>query len=181
VKLIFLHGPAASGKHTIGAELARLTGLPLFHNHLIVDAVGAVFEFGTEPFVDLREQFWTALFDRAASDGQSLIFTFQPEATVSEDFPDRTVDTVEAHGGEVSFIQLICPDESIFERLNNNSRQSFGKLRDIDLYRKLDSQGAFDYPPLPHPRLVLDTSTIDPDAAAARIAAVVTASSPIAG
>lgn len=179
MKLIFLHGPAASGKHTIGAELARNTGLPLFHNHLIVDAVGAVFEFGTEPFKDLREDFWMKLFDRAASEGQSLIFTFQPEASVSEDFADRSVDTVEAHGGEVTFIQLTCPDEVIVDRLQNNSRKAFGKLRDLALYQELNSQGAFDYPPLPHPRLILDTSAVEPAEAAVRIAAAVEATSPI--
>jgi shikimate kinase len=55
MKLVFLHGPAASGKLTIGRELAALTGLPLFHNHLVVDAVASVFPFGSQRFVKLRE------------------------------------------------------------------------------------------------------------------------------
>ena len=54
------YGPAVSGKLTIAKELATLTGFSLFHNHLVVDAVAAVFPFGSERFVKLREQFWLA-------------------------------------------------------------------------------------------------------------------------
>jgi hypothetical protein len=51
MNLIFLHGPAAVGKLTVARELAHLTGFGLFHNHLTVDALTAVFDFGTEPFI----------------------------------------------------------------------------------------------------------------------------------
>ena len=39
MKLVFIYGGAASGKLTVARELVNLTGLALFHNHLIVDAV----------------------------------------------------------------------------------------------------------------------------------------------
>jgi cytidylate kinase len=51
MELVFIHGPAGSGKLTVARELSRMTGLRLFHNHLTVDAVTAVFDFGSEPFV----------------------------------------------------------------------------------------------------------------------------------
>jgi len=54
MKVIFIHGPAASGKHTIGSRLAALTGLPLFHNHLAVDAAKSLFEFGSPGFNVMR-------------------------------------------------------------------------------------------------------------------------------
>jgi cytidylate kinase len=50
VKLLFIHGPPAAGKLTIAKPVAKTTQWPLFHNHLIVDAVGAVFPFGSPPF-----------------------------------------------------------------------------------------------------------------------------------
>lgn len=81
MKLLFLYGPAVSGKLTIARELATLTGFALFHNHLVVDAVAAVFPFGSEQFVKLREQFWLAMFHEAAKAGHSLIFTFTTGAT----------------------------------------------------------------------------------------------------
>jgi hypothetical protein len=32
--LVFLYGPPAAGKFTVGRELAAITGFGLFHNHL---------------------------------------------------------------------------------------------------------------------------------------------------
>ena len=48
--LVFLIGPPAVGKMTVGAELARRTGLPLYHNHLSIEAVLPVFEYGSPAF-----------------------------------------------------------------------------------------------------------------------------------
>ena len=64
--LVFMHGPVAAGKLTVARELSHLTGFRLFHNHLTVDAVAAVFDFGSEPFILLREQIWLAIFREAA-------------------------------------------------------------------------------------------------------------------
>lgn len=104
--LIFLHGPMASGKLTTAHALARLTGIPVFHNHLVVDTLLAVFPFGSEPFVRLREQFWLEVFQEAALARRSLIFTFAPEPTVRDGFPDRARATVEDAGGRVHFVSL---------------------------------------------------------------------------
>ncbi len=35
--VVFLHGMAAVGKFMLGTELGKITGLPLFHNHLTAD------------------------------------------------------------------------------------------------------------------------------------------------
>ncbi|MBN9539607.1 MAG: shikimate kinase, partial [Alphaproteobacteria bacterium] len=72
MKLVFFYGPVASGKLTIARLVAERTGLPLFHNHLIVDAVAAVFPFGSKAFVMLRERFWLETISTAAEAGQSL-------------------------------------------------------------------------------------------------------------
>jgi hypothetical protein len=79
--LVFIYGQPASGKLTVARELAEITGWPLFHNHLIVDAVRAVFPFGSEPFTRLREEFWLKIISEASRAGTSLIFTFAPEPT----------------------------------------------------------------------------------------------------
>jgi hypothetical protein len=84
--VIFLHGPAAVGKRTIGTLLSTLVGLPLFHNHLVVDAVKALFEFGSEPFIALREQMWLSAFDIAAAASRSCLFYFNTEASVGPGF-----------------------------------------------------------------------------------------------
>ena|GEM_PF-3377967 len=48
MRVVFIHGPAASGKHTIGSLLSAATGLLLFHNHFAVNLVKTLFEFGRE-------------------------------------------------------------------------------------------------------------------------------------
>jgi hypothetical protein len=50
VKLVFLHGVAASGKLTTARELESQIGYPVFHNHLVVDLLTTVFTFGSQPF-----------------------------------------------------------------------------------------------------------------------------------
>jgi hypothetical protein len=106
MELIFIWGPAASGKLTIGRVLSQLTGLPLFHNHLVVDALLEKFSFGEPEFVRLREAMWMATFETAAKAGRSLIFTFAPEPTVDQGFPRRVLELVENHGGKVCFVRL---------------------------------------------------------------------------
>jgi chloramphenicol 3-O-phosphotransferase len=167
--LIFIHGPAASGKLTVARELARLTGLPLFHNHLVVDAVAALFPFGSAPFVRLREETWLAHFREAAEADQSLIFTFAPERTVRPEFISRAIETVESRGGRVVFVALTCPQDELERRVEAPSRAQFGKLASKVFFRELHNSGAFDFPSLPDSGLTLDTGTLAPEAAAAQI------------
>lgn len=50
MKFVFIYGPVASRKLTIARELGRMTGYAVFHNHLIVDAVAAVFPTEAQRF-----------------------------------------------------------------------------------------------------------------------------------
>lgn len=168
MRLVFIHGPAASGKLTVARELAALTGLPLFHNHLVVDALLAVFPFGSPGFVALREAIWLDVFRAAAAEDRSLIFTFHPEASVAPDFPERVVAAVEEAGGRADFVALTCAPELVEARIEAASRQASGKLSSVALFRELEAQGAFAYPPLPA-AVTIDTGAMDPGEAATRI------------
>lgn len=166
--LLFLHGPPASGKLTVARELEELTGFRLFHNHLAVDLLESVFEFGSPPFVELREQIWLSVFRQAARTDVSLIFTFAPERTVRPEFPDAALSTVRSEGGRVLFAALRCTESELERRLSEPSRAAFGKLRSAEKYRELRDSGAFEYPPLPAD-VELDTSALSPTQAAQRI------------
>ena len=133
--LIFVYGPPAAGKYTVSRRVSELTGLPLFHNHLVVDAVAAVFPFGTENFMRLREQFWMDTFEAAAAEGKSLIFTFQPENSVDPNFPSRVREVVETAGGQVTFVHLHLSREGQIARVANEDRGKFGKLRDVEILK----------------------------------------------
>jgi hypothetical protein len=147
--LVFIHGAPAVGKLTVARELAALTGFPLFHNHLTVDLVSSLFAFGTPSFVRLREQIWLAAFAEAARSDSSLVFTFNPERTVNEDFIQKTIDVVAKAGRRVVFVELTCSEAELERRMEEPSRKEFGKLASLEQYRSLKSAGAFEFPKLP--------------------------------
>lgn len=173
MKLIFIWGGPASGKLTVARELARLTGLPLFHNHLVVDALLEQMPFGTPEFVRLREAMWMAGFETAAASGRSLIFTFQPEPTVEPGFAERVVAMIEETGGEVVFARILVSREEQERRIANNSRREFRKLVSLDLLRELSDGFAASELEMPAAQIVIDSEIDEPETAARRIASAI--------
>ena len=170
MKLIFIHGGAAAGKLTVARELARLTGLPVFHNHLVVDALWAVFPFGSEPFIRLREQFWLAVFRESAEAGRSVIFTFAPEGTVAPGFPDRALAAIAPFGGEMPMVRLTVPADEQERRIDNESRAEFVKLRSLELLRQWRDDFPAAEAAMPPADLTIDTMLVQPAEAARLIA-----------
>lgn len=166
-RLVFIFGPAAAGKLTIAREVAELTGFGLFHNHIVVDALLRVFEFGSPNFVELREAMWMTVFETAASQGKSLVFTFAPEKTVAVDFPERVRAVFEAAGGYVDFVRLTVSAEEQERRINDASRHEFRKLTDVEVLRRLRDQFKEAEAGMPAADLTFDT-TSDPAASVAR-------------
>ena len=123
MKLIFIYGLPAAGKLTVAAELAAMTGYKLFHNHLVVDLLLSVFDFGSPPFVELREDIWLSVFEQACrSQLPGLIFTFAPEGTVRPGFIGEVKSTVAREGGEIDFVELVCPLAELKRRMDSPSR-----------------------------------------------------------
>ncbi len=170
MNLLFIYGKPATGKLTVARELAKLTGYKLFHNHLTVDLLLAVFEFGSKPFVDLREEIWLAVIKRAATERKhGLIFTFAPETTVRPGFVEKVLDAVLGAGSRVRFIELTCPMDEVYRRIDNQSRRNTGKLTDHEVYEKLEAQGVFGTSHMPKADVVIDTSRLTPEESAAQI------------
>lgn len=173
--MIFIYGPPAAGKYTIAKRVAEKTGYALFHNHLIVDAVAALFPFESDTFVRLREQFWMDAMTAAAKGGRSFIFTFQPEPSVSADFPARVIEMIEAQGGQVSFVRLKLSPEEQLARIANKDREAFGKLTSPDLLKRLQPDFKTCEDAMPQPLITQDTAQVTPDEAASQIVSAVSA------
>jgi len=171
MKLIFLYGLPASGKFTVAQQLAAITGIKLFHNHQVVDMLLSVFDFGSEPFVALREDIWLSVFEEAvAADLPALIFTFNPESSVSPAFIPNVMNIFEQSVGEVDFVELQCPLAELKQRMGSAERQKFQKLTSVPLFERLYAEGIFDTAHMPEPRVSIDTSTCTPAEAAQQIA-----------
>ena len=175
--LIYLYGPPASGKLTVATRLSELTGLPLFHNHLTVNAVLPVFAFGSPPFVEAVQAMRRAVFGAAAKAGVSLIYT-NNSAWSGPDPRARFEEAAEAaraimagHGGRTVFVRLTASEAALEERVANESRQSHNKL--VDAVRLRELLADFDPSPLHPDDLLIDTGQSSPEESARIIAAAV--------
>lgn len=168
MELLFLHGTAAAGKLTTARALEALLGYPVFHNHLVVDALTTVFPFGSEPFVRLREDFWLQVFADAARTARSFTFTFAPEGTVQHGFPARARTQVESSGGRVCFVRLVVSETEQERRISNEDRKPFHKLADLSTLRRLrNDRDRIEQPPVD---LEIDTDTTSAEESAVLIA-----------
>jgi hypothetical protein len=121
--LVFIVGPPAVGKMTVGYALAERTGLKLFHNHHTIELALQFFPFGSPPFARLVGEFRRRIFEEvAASDLPGLIFTYvwafdQPSdhATVA-----GLAEIFAARGARVIYVEL---DATQPERLRRNETE----------------------------------------------------------
>jgi hypothetical protein len=151
--LVVLHGLPAVGKYTIGKEiyhqlLSRDSSWKFFHNHLVVDTVLALFPFGSPNFCKHREIIWKSCMSDAIAEKSNILFTFSPDTTVSEDFPEKLKSIIENHGGKMIGIKITCDKGTeLTDRMKE--RKEFSKLNDVKLFEELSASGAFDFPHFP--------------------------------
>jgi hypothetical protein len=169
--LLVLYGLPAVGKLTIAKELQQLLAgkMQLFHNHLVVDTLLSLFEFGSENFVKHRENMWISMMEDAIAEGKSVIFTFNPENTVNNHFPATLQEAIVNRGGRCLFVELVCSDNILETRIESHDRKTFKKLSSLDFYRHLKDEGAFDFPSSLPVDLRIDTSANSPAVSAGLI------------
>ena len=75
---VIIVGPHAVGKMTVGQELAKITGLRLFHNHMSIELARKLFAPNeTEEFQSLNQAIRQKVFELFATrDLPGLIFTY---------------------------------------------------------------------------------------------------------
>lgn len=171
MNLIFLYGPPGVGKLSVAQELAHLTGYKLFHNHLVVDLVYAIFDFKTKPFVELREKIWMLVFQRAKEERvKGLIFTFAPEESVPSHFIPDVIKLIEDDQNTMYFVELTCDPEELKKRIVNPSRSKYAKGMSPDHIEKYYQRDHL-LPAIVHERkLIIDNTKVSPRETALRIA-----------
>lgn len=168
MRLVLLYGPPGAGKLTVGRELAALTGFKLLHNHRTIDAVEAVFPRGSASWEPMVRTIRQLLLAEAARVGVDLVMTW---AHGGDDAAGRGyVEAVESNGGRVHLVRLVCDLEVLLRRVTAAERAALGKL--TEPARLLELLGGSHRPrPLSFGEsLTIDTTTLPPAAAAARIA-----------
>ena len=168
VKLIVLYGPPGTGKLTVARVLAGRTGYRLFHNHLTVDLAASLFDHGSPEYLNYVQHLRREAFERAATAGVNLVFTFW-YSRVSSPSVERYQAIVEAHGGEVVFVRLWCRPEVLEARVVSASRQNW-KIASVPALREALEACPDSFASIPGTRLELDISDLAPEEAAGQIA-----------
>ena len=136
MRLVFIYGPPAVGKLTVARELGRLTGLAVFDNHLSIDCVRPVFDFGSPQLNPLVARIRHLVIGEAAQHGVSLIFTFVYAHPHDAEYVERICSLVEGHGGSVDFVQLTCSAAAQEERVVADHRVG-RKMDSVEMLRDL--------------------------------------------
>ncbi len=169
MKLIFIYGSPAVGKLTVSNELARLTNYKVFHNHLTVDAILPIFEFGSEPFTKLNDEFRKLLISEAVSNNINLITTYCYAKDLDDERVDNLLKLVEDNGGEVNLVLLTCERKELEKRVLAESRQKFEKVKTIELLNEvLDKYELFSTIPN-RESLVIDNTNLSAEVVAKQI------------
>src|SRR5699024_10795450 len=103
MKFVLIFGPQAVGKMTVGQELAKITELKLFHNHMTIALLGQL--------IDLSPTMWKiatlyridTVKGMAKSEMEGLsytkVWTFDKQEDC--DIVDQTCDVFESRGATV--------------------------------------------------------------------------------
>ncbi len=179
--LVIICGPPAVGKMTVGLELSARTGLRLFHNHLSIEAVLPVFDFGTPAFDRLVGDFRHQMFrEVAASDLPGVIFTVMWAFDLPSELEsiEEVKEIFDARGGQTVFVELEAHLATRIARNDTTLRlDAKPSKRDVDASRKrllaaeekyqLNSSGDFPF----EAHLKIDNTHLEPHEVADQIVA----------
>ena len=141
MKLVLIFGPQAVGKMTVGQELAKITGLKLFHNHMTIDLVSNFFSYNSIEGRYLVNTYRMEMFETVArSNLEGLIFTFQWcfEDILDWEQTEKISNIFKEQGGEVYYVEL---EADLDERLRRN--ETSNRLENKPLKRNIEQSKEF--------------------------------------
>ena len=124
--LVIIIGPHAVGKMTVGQELARITGLRLFHNHMSIELTRKLFAPNEkDAFRELNESIRNKVFEIfSRGDFPGLIFTYMCAFDVDDniEYLVNLIDRFKANGARCCVVELCADFELRLERNKSENR-----------------------------------------------------------
>jgi shikimate kinase len=131
MRFIVIYGPPAVGKLTTAEELSKLTGYRIFHNHLTIDLVNSILDYGSKEFNEFVDRYRLEMIGAAAKNKvKGLIFTFvYANVKGDNEFLKKVVSIVKKNKGRVHFVQLYTNLDVLKKRLKDESRKKYSKMK----------------------------------------------------
>ena len=160
MELVVIFGPAAVGKTTVGYELQKITGLRLFHNHMILEPIYNFFGFGDEQLMRLTGEFRNRLFEEIGkSHLPGIIFTYVWALDEESDHEEilNYIASMNVNLKDILFVELEADQNIRIERnksefrlkekkSKNNIQESENFIYQSEKIYKLNSNNDFFYP-----------------------------------
>lgn len=179
--LVIILGPHAVGKMTVGQELAKITGLRLFHNHMSIELTRKLFAHSEKEWKILNETIRSTVFELfAKGDFSGLIFTYMCAFGIQEeiDYLTDIISLFQSNGANCYVVEL-CADFDVRLIRNKTENRLLHKESKRDLewseaeMRKTSAMyrlNSFDGEKLPFENyLKLDNTNLTPDEVAKTI------------
>ena len=122
--LVIILGPHAVGKMTVGQELAKITDLRLFHNHMSIELARKLFAHTEKEWSVLNETIRKTVFELfAKGDLPGLIFTYMCAFDMQSDldYLQNVINLFKSNGASCYVVEL-CADFE--ERLVRNKSEN---------------------------------------------------------
>ena len=122
--LVIILGPHAVGKMTVGQELAKITDLRLFHNHMSIELTRKLFFYSEKEWKILNGTIRQTVFELfAKGDFPGLIFTYMCAFDIQEEFDylESVIALFKENGANCCVVEL-CADFD--ERLVRNKSEN---------------------------------------------------------
>lgn len=122
--LVIILGPHAVGKMTVGQELANITQLRLFHNHMSIELARKLFAYTEKEWSILNETIRKTVFELfAKGDFPGLIFTYMCafDEQSDLDYLQNMIHLFSSNGANCYVVEL-CADFE--ERLIRNKSEN---------------------------------------------------------
>ena len=137
MKFVLIFGGIAAGKMTVGQELAKITGLRLFHNHITIEPVIEVFGyFDIGVTIRLRE----IIFEEfVRTDHYGMVFTgcWALENPGDWEYFGKVAEYFTNAGGEAYYVNLVASREARLARNETENRiKHKPSMRHTELSRK---------------------------------------------
>ncbi len=170
MKLIVLYGPPGVGKLTVARALARRTGFKILHNHLTIELLCALFDWGSAPYNQLAQRYRIELLETAAQHGiKGVITTLVYGAEIDATEVRELLQRMKKRRVKVCFVKLACSQSELERRIKHHSRKAFTKIRHVkhlrDMMKKYDVTSTIPF----GDNFIIDTTALSPQRTARRV------------